>query len=215
MAYVFEKIQQSGVLFFFHKCGTTMVHQNIKINNELRYVRNDDHNPSALKPMYYDYKKKHKRHEQAYLLIRNPIERFYSGYWHYWRYWQRDFDGIKHWAQQRLNCHIEKYSMDVHLDLYRSFDKLTWTNNQDYNFLLHCIHDLADEYVPDMKIVKLGTVPQDKFLKKLLTTKVYGAKNDSENNFDYPVLELTKTQRQFINNKYRTAMNLFGYGNDY
>ena len=67
----------------------------------------------------------------------------------------------------------------------------------------------------DMKVVKLGTVPDDKFLKTLLTTKVYNAKYSLSNNYDYPKLHITKSEIKYINNRYRRAMNLFGYGNDY
>jgi len=214
MAYIFDKNNQSGVLFFFHKCGTTMLIDRMN-NPNFNYYFMKRNSVDAFKPIYYDYKIKHQRKEQAYLLIRHPIHRFYSGYWHYWRHWQINFDETQHWAQQRLNRHIGKYSMNVHLDLFRAIDSIKSYKQHDFNFWVHCMHDLADEYVTDMKVVKLGTVPDDKFLQNLLTTKVYNAKYSLENNYDYPELHTTKSERKYINNRYRRAMNLFGYGNDY
>jgi hypothetical protein len=173
------------------------------------------HNVDAFKPIYYDYKIKHQRQEQAWLLVRNPIARFYSGYWHYWRHYEENFEKTRNWIEQRLNRPIEKYSMNVHLDLFRAIDSIKSYKQHDFNFWVHCMHDFADEYVTDMKVVKLGTVPDDKFLQNLLTTKVYNAKYSLENNYDYPELHITKSERRYINNRYRRAMNLFGYGNDY
>jgi len=216
MAYIFDRDNQSGVLFFFHKCGTTMVHDRMK-NPDFNFIRKEVNPIGNIRPSYYDYKKNYERHEQAYLLVRNPIERFYSGYWHYWRHWQTDYDKIRHWVKTRLNRPVEKYSMNVHLDLFKSYSvsKYRVDQHHDFDFWVHCMHDLADEYVTDMKVVKLGTVPDDKFLKTLLTTKVYNAKYSLSNNYDYPKLHITKSEIKYINNRYRRAMNLFGYGNDY
>lgn len=216
MSYIFDRDNQSGVLFFFHKCGTTMVRDTMK-NNDVDYVYKEKNPICAIKPLYYDYKKNYERQEQAWLLVRNPIERFLSGYWHYWRQWKTAYNEITHWVPQRLNRPIEKYTMDVHLDLIRYFEykKGVIEHQHDFDFWVHCMHDLADEYVTDMKVVKLGTVPDDEFLKKLLSKKVYNAKYSLSNSYDYPELRLTRSEKKYINNRYRRAMNLFGYGNDY
>lgn len=216
MSYIFDRDNQSGVLFFFHKCGTTMVRDTMK-NKDVSYVYKEMNPIGATRPLYYNYKTNYERQEQAWLLVRNPIERFLSGYWHYWRHWKLDYNEITDWVPQRLNRPIEKYTMDVHLDLFRYFEykKGVVEHQHDFDFWVHCMHDLADEYVTDMKVVKLGTVPDDEFLKKLLSKKVYNAKYSLSNNYDYPELRLTKSESRYIGNRYRRAMNLFGYGNDY
>ena len=120
--------------------------------------------------------------------------------------------------QGQLNRQIQNYSMDVHITLFQVLENRNFRIDtpHDYIFWCHCMHDLADEYVVGMKVIQLGQLLiGDLFLSNLLTEEIYNASETPRWNHDYPDLQITSSQHEYIHKRYTRAMNLFGYGNDW
>lgn len=207
MAFIFSHFEHSGVLFYFKKCGTTMINQ--KSNASHKIVDNGN----------YEQYKTFRRTEPQYLLVRHPIKRFISGYYHYWRHWHDDFNDTKKWMQRKLNRFVHKqYSMDDHIDLCNiiTAKKNAIPDEHWKEFYDHCVHNLADEYVQGMRFIRLGQPGDNDFLRSLLDTKIYNGMYDETNNYNYPDLHLSNENKQYIISKYGDACDLFGYDrNDY
>jgi hypothetical protein len=73
------------------------------------------------------------------------------------------------------------------------------------------VHDIGDEYVDGMEIVRLGTTSTNPFLEPLLITNKINAKNDPDNGYDYPDLEISNEHLEYIQNKFKKTKERFGY----
>lgn len=204
-----------GVLFFFNKCGTTMLRQTMP--KGYVWYEHDSAYPAAGRTSVKEYRKRTKNILPMYILVRDPIERFISGYWHYWRHWQDDFLETKKFVNIRYKKLITEYTFDVHMDLVKQYDNTKLINlespdpEHDHTFFQHCVHDIGDEYVDTMEIVRLGTTSSNQFLKPLLSTTKVNAKNDPENGYDYPDLKIADIHLEYIHNKFRKTKERFGY----
>jgi hypothetical protein len=204
-----------GVLFFFNKCGTTMLRQTMP--KGYAWHEHNSAYPSAGRTSEKEYRKRFKPSQPMYILVRDPIERFISGYWHYWRHYQHNFTETKDFVNIRYKKLVTEYTFDVHMDLVKQYDNTKLVDikrpvpHHDHAFFQHCVHDIGDEYVDTMEIVRLGTTSSNQFLKPLLSTTKVNAKNDSENVYDYPDLKIADIHLEYILNKFRKTKERFGY----
>ena len=211
MAFLYN---DTGVLFFFNKCGTTMLRQTMP--KGYVWPDHDSVYPAAGRTSEKEYQKRTRNRPPMYILVRDPIERFISGYWHYWRHWQEDFLETKEFVNLRYGELVNEYTFDVHMNLVKQYDGVQLVSfkkmmDHDHPFVQHCVHDIGDEYVDGMEIVKLGTTSTNPFLEPLLTTTKFNAKNDPDNGYDYPDLEISDKHLEYIHNKFKKTKERFGY----
>ncbi len=217
MAFLYN---DKGVLFFFNKCGTTMLRHTV--SKDYVWVEHDSAYPAAGRTSVKEYMRRTPNRKPMYILVRDPIERFISGYWHYWRHWNHNFDRTKYFVDNRHlpSKLVTEYTFDVHMNLVKQYDNVKLADFKrnpasplahDSAFFRHCVHDIGDEYTDDMEIVRLGTKSKNPFLKTLLSTTKFNAKDGPGNHYNYPDLEISDEHLEYIQNKFKKTKERFGY----
>ena len=225
MAYIYNLTEgKQGVIFFGCKCGTTMLRQNI--HYESGYGMNEYNPPYAqANNSHVQYKNlvcKDNLNLPMYLLVRHPIKRFISGFWHQWRHWEEEFFDTRDYINSRIGKRIKRYTFEVHMELVKQYDDPDLVKPNEWQkvaFYEHCVHDLGDEYELGMQIIRLGNIygSKNKFLEPLLNRKnrPINSMYDDSNNYDYPKLIISDTHLEYIQNKFKKSIERFGYTNDY
>ncbi len=217
MAFLYN---DTGVLFFFNKCGTTMLRHTV--SKDYVWCEHDSAYPAAGRSSVKEYMRRTPNRKPMYILVRDPIERFISGYWHYWRHWNHNFDRTQYFVNNRHlpSKLITEYTFDVHMNLVKQYDNVKLSDfdrkpaspqAHDSAFFRHCVHDIGDEYTDDMEIVRLGTKSKNPFLKTLLSTTKFNAKEGPGNHYNYPDLEISDEHLEYIQNKFKKTKERFGY----
>lgn len=222
MAYILSNYLD-GVLFFFHKCGHTNV-RNAKthetITDSYWYT-----GVGTTIPAYESYKQKYPLRvgmEPQYILVRNPVGRFYSGYYHYWRQWQEDYDGLQDWVKATVGK-IKNYDLSTHVQLHKIVSKQmkqhsVLDHEKTVTFYLHCVHNMLDDYEPGMQIIKLEDQDANpKWAEHPLALAMRGehANEKSSYNVEYPREILQGADKDYIHSTYAKACKKFGYRYDY
>ena len=222
MAYILSN-QLDGVLFFFHKCGLTNVREaktHETITDSYYYT-----GVGKTIPAYKSYAERYPLRvgkEPQFILVRNPVGRFYSGFYHYYRQWHENYDGLQEWVKSTVGK-VEDYDLRTHVKLHKIVSrqmkqKDVSNHEKTVTFYLHCVHNMLDDYQPGMTIIKL----EDQDANPLWTAHplaiaMQGKHNNEKSsyNVEYPEEILQGQDKTYIHSTYAKACKKFGYRYDY
>jgi len=222
MAYILSN-HLDGVLFFFHKCGHTNVreaktHQTIIDSYYYTGV-------GKTQPAYKNYEELFPLRvgkEPQYILVRNPMARFYSGFYHYYRQWHENYDGLQTWITNTVGK-IDDYDLKTHVYLHKIVSKQMRQEDvpdheKTVTFYLHCVHNMLDDYLPGMTVIKLEDQDANTQWASHPLANAMRGKHENEKhsyNVEYPQEILQGADKEYIHNTYAKACNKFGYRYDY
>ena len=223
MSYILSN-QLDGVLFFFHKCGHTNI-RHVATNEDLT----DSYYYTGVGKVIPAYKNYESRFplrvgkEPQYILVRNPVGRFYSGYYHYWRQWHEDYDGLRDWVDRSLDKKLRDYSLTDHVELHRIVTEqmnsgIAFDHEKTVTFYLHAVHNMLKDYHPGMIIVKLEDQSAvESWQKHPLAIATQGLHQNEKHsyNVEYPEEILQGEDKAYIHSTYKKACKTFGYRYDY
>lgn len=224
MSFIFHGKEQDGVLFYFHKCGTTNITTPMPDRTVYQLVGSSVYTRAG-KTAYEYYNEKFVNFTQKkFVLVRHPLKRFISGYHHYYILIQSNLDNKKDWMEKVLNRKFETYDINLHCDAVKKISSLNYLNNNDVDFahhcldfFLHCIDDIGDHITDDMEAIRLGgdySALEGTTLFDLINDKHINISKDTLHG-NLPDLNWSVDNYRYITKKYKRTAKRLGYKYDH
>lgn len=221
MSFIFHSTEQDGVLFYFHKCGTTNITTPMPDRSVYNLIGSSVYTMKG-QTAYEHYNQRFVNFDQKkYVLVRHPMEKFISGYHHYLALIESNLDNKKDWMSKLLNRKFRVYDINLHCEAVRKLSVLNETYEDDYghhclDFYLHCVEDMGDHITNDMEVIRLGGN-----YETLRNTSLYELLEGKHSNQTQAhikkstFLNWTPESYNYITKKYKKTMKRLGYKYDH